>query len=94
MKENLANFSKDMTAGGVGFALFCLPSNLTILLLSVQANRKDVHIDKDEMKGHPWGARNKPKPPAAIDAEDAKKSTVPSSVVGALSTITMFIEFV
>ncbi|KAI8834350.1 hypothetical protein BJ741DRAFT_709675 [Chytriomyces cf. hyalinus JEL632] len=48
----------------------------------IAANGKDVHIDKDEMKVPPSGTEYKPKPPAANDAEDAKKLTVPSSVAG------------
>ncbi|KAJ3230476.1 hypothetical protein HDU81_004465 [Chytriomyces hyalinus] len=60
----------------------------------IAANGKDVHITKDDMKGHPSGTQYKPKPPAADDAEVAKKPNVPSSVVGALSTITMNVEFV
>ncbi|KAJ3070047.1 hypothetical protein HDU98_006920 [Podochytrium sp. JEL0797] len=60
----------------------------------INKNGKDVHIAKDEMKGHPVVTGYKPKPPTADDAKPAPATSVPASVVGTLCTVTMNTEFV
>ncbi|KAJ3091420.1 hypothetical protein HK100_007181 [Physocladia obscura] len=60
-------------------------------------NGKDVHISKDDMTGHPAGTVYKPKPPApdaSATAPQAAEPTVPAKLIGAVSTITMNVEFV
>ncbi|KAI8607793.1 activator of Hsp90 ATPase [Chytriomyces sp. MP71] len=64
----------------------------------IRANGKDVHIPKEEMKGHPTGTQYKPKPVSALDSAAAAaaetKPAVPSSVLGSLATINLNVEFV
>ncbi|KAJ3209776.1 hypothetical protein HDU82_000138 [Entophlyctis luteolus] len=59
----------------------------------IASNGKDVHISKENMVGHPAGTAYKPKP-AVPDTLAQETTTAPSTVKGAVSTITMNVEFV
>ena len=67
-----------------------------LTMYSKTAHAKDVHIPKENMNGHPTTQLYKPKPPAPSpdSSSSSTNSSTSATVVGAVTTIKMSVEFV